>query len=99
MTTITVSKKGRRYSVKCEGHATGSNEVCAAISAISLGLALYISAENIKINHSRVADGFFELIFTGSKKAQHAYDMAVVCYRALGEEYPEYCGVYIDLDK
>ena len=90
MTSITLKKSLGVYSVKCEGHATGSREVCAAISAVSMTLRGYLEELGCRIIKDEIKDGYFEVAFRGWG-AGAAYDMAACGYRLLARDYPEYC--------
>ena len=96
MTAITLKKGLGVYSVKCEGHATGSREVCAAISAISMTLRGYLEELGCKILKDEIGDGYFEVVFKG-RGAKAAYNMAACGYRLLARDYPQYCTAKIIL--
>lgn len=42
MTNVTIQSDGGRFRLSAAGHATGSKEVCAAVSAIVYALAGYL---------------------------------------------------------
>lgn len=43
MTKISYSAAGGRYTLRCQGHATGSDEACAAVSVLMTTLAGYLA--------------------------------------------------------
>lgn len=94
MTKISVEHKHGEYHIKLEGHATGSSEVCAGLSAISLTLLGYLEYKNVKIIRFEQRDGYLDVVFKG-RKARAAYDMAVCGYWLMSQDYPEYCDVYL----
>lgn len=94
MTKISVGQKRGVYHIKLEGHATGSSEVCAGLSAISFTLLGYLEHINAKIIRYEQRDGYLDVVFKG-RKARAAYDMAVCGYWLMSQDYPEYCDVYL----
>ena len=90
MTKISVSD-GDEYRVMLEGHATGSEIVCAGLSAISLTLAGYLESIDVEVIKFEECDGFVEIIWRGGVEARCAYDMARCGYWLMSREYPEYC--------
>lgn len=96
MTVVSLesSESGSRgiYSVKASGHATGSTEVCAAVSVLMTTLAGYVKnfASPIDI---RLASADSAVIFTGGEDAKAAYNMAKIGFLQLENSYGSYIRV------
>lgn len=60
MTKVTLKQElFSRYSVECEGHATGSEAVCAAVSCLVSSLESWAAnSPNARIRRSEVRPGF-----------------------------------------
>ena len=93
MTKIQARKDGNRYILSAKGHATGSVEVCAAISAIVYALAGYLMNHDIKISQQRMEDADVLLDFAGDDCTAAAFEMAVIGLAQIGRQYPEFLQV------
>lgn len=92
MTKIYCAKNKGRYSLRAEGHATGSQEACSGISAITNALILYAVNEVshvYTIHTMEEEDGHFCLRFTGDDQAGAAWKMAVMGLISISKTYPE----------
>ena len=60
MTNVTLKQElFSRYSVECEGHATGSAAVCAAVSCLVSSLESWAAnSPNARVRRSEVRPGF-----------------------------------------
>ena len=85
MTTIYLSDKDGKHYIKCEGHATGSVETCAGISAICITVARCVDAEKIVAE-----DGLFEVEFVGQDEL---FRFAREGLEGMCEEYGNYCKI------
>ena len=85
MTTIYLSDKDGKHRIKCVGHATGSVETCAAISAISITVARCVDAEKIVAE-----DGLFEVEFVGQDEL---FRFAREGFAGICEDYGNYCKI------
>jgi uncharacterized protein YsxB (DUF464 family) len=86
MTTIYLSDKGGKHYIKCEGHATGSVEACAGISAICLTVARGVDS----VIKFVAEDGLFEVEFTGQDEL---FRFAREGFEGMCEEYGNYCKI------
>ena len=90
MTKITARKSGARCTLSAKGHATGSPEACAAVSALLYGLAGYLAnAERegkAEVLCRRMESGDAQLKFTG---AAEAFDMAIIGLAQVALVHPE----------
>ena len=93
MTKVFAEKKGGYFTLILYGHATGSKEVCTAISSIVYALAGYLkNFEDEKAEKQPVIElksGFSSFRFSG-KGAESAYDMSVIGLMQLANQYPEF---------
>lgn len=91
MTTIYAAEAGGQYLVAAKGHATGSEQVCAGVSAI-----MYALAGTIKNNHCckeldcKIQDGFLLCKFSGGREAAAYYELTVIGLKQIANSYPEY---------
>lgn len=84
MTRVTLKEDGGRYSVVCEGHATGSCEVCAAVSTLVYALLGYLkNADDVVVEKSELAGGYAEIEFSGGERARVAFGMVSIGFLQL----------------
>lgn len=96
MTEIYAERDGNRFTINAQGHATGSPEVCAAISGILYALAGYVhnASDGSTISYDeRLKSGFVYLDFHGGPGAAGAFDMAVIGLKQIEARYPEFLRV------
>lgn len=92
MTRIYCAHNKGRYSLRAEGHATGSREACSGVSAITNALMLYAVNEvsHVSTIHTmEEEDGRFCLRFSGDEQAGAAWKMAVMGLVSISRSYPE----------
>ena len=78
-----------RFLVTCKGHATGSEAVCAGVSAIIYALAGWVNnyaPEGVKIE---LESGDALVTFKGGEAAQAAFDMALIGLKQIQLAEPE----------
>lgn len=78
MIDVYAEKDGRLFMLSSKGHATGSEEVCAGVSAIIYALAGWaenFATEDVKIE---LESGDALIVFRGGTEAEAAFDMAVI---------------------
>lgn len=90
MTRISTAVKGNRFTIRAVGHATGSVEVCAGVSAILYALAGYLINAPVKVHALRLESGEALLDFEGGGEA---FQMAVIGLAQMGERFPGYLQV------
>lgn len=96
MTKIYCAQNKDRYSLRAEGHATGSQEACSGVSAITNALLLYAINEpdHVRVIHTREEEaGHFCLRFSGDETAGAAWKMAVMGLISISMAYPEQVAV------
>lgn len=81
------------YLLRAEGHATGSTEVCAAVSGLLYALAGYLenAAEEGSVTclRRRMESADVFLHYTGDQRAEAVFAMAVIGLKQLEKQYPE----------
>lgn len=98
MTAITFDGPGGgRYRLRAKGHATGSSEVCAAVSALVYALGGYLLAlersDGALESALRLDSGDAEIEAAGGEAVRAAFHMAEAGLRQLARKYPELVGV------
>ncbi len=93
MCEVYMSRMDRSYLVTVTGHAAGSSEACAGVSAIVYALAGYLENARrdrlVNIKEVRLDSGDARLEWLGQPRARAAFDMAVVGLAQIAEKYPE----------
>ncbi len=98
MTKVYAERDGNRHILYARGHATGSPEVCAAISGILYALAGYVrnADDNSTLAYSyRLESGDVALDFRGGADARGAFEMAVIGLKQIEAKYPTLLSVEI----
>ena len=94
MTQVIARREGDRRYLSATGHATGSREVCAGISAIFYALAGYLEnaamERELEISVLRLEDGDAVIAFAADGQADAAYEMAVIGLVQMARSYPQY---------
>lgn len=97
MTSVYAERDGRRCILCAQGHATGSPEVCAAVSGILYALAGYLTnaqeARGLELRHYTMESGDVLLDFNRDDGAVAAFEMAVIGLKQVEKAYPEYLSI------
>lgn len=96
MTKIYAERDGDLYLISAQGHATGSVEVCAAISGILYALMGYVknaADESAIICSDQIRSGDVQFQFRGGPGAAGAFEMAVIGLMQIEAKYPEFIQV------
>ena len=83
MTVVKMKRDGEHYRIEAKGHATGSVEVCSAVSMLLFTLVNYVADRadyDLKSGHSWVE-------WFGSPIP---YDMISGGFQLLARDYPDY---------
>lgn len=94
MVKVYAEKDGDRYTLECKGHATGSEAVCAGVSAIVYALAGWAEQYAEREVKVELDSGEGLVTFRGGSEAEAAFDMAVIGLRQIEPDY----GAYISVD-
>ena len=85
--------EGGRCLLALDGHATGSPEVCAAISGIVYALAGYLTNAGrdgfAEVYRMELESGKVRIHCHGDDRVTAACEMAVIGLRQLEQEYPD----------
>lgn len=93
MTRVTLLRSGPTYTVRCQGHATGSVEACAAVSCLVYTLAGWLHNMATLTLHEKLESADAEIIFAGGKEAETVFDMICVGFLQLEKEYSAFVSV------
>lgn len=96
MTEVYAERDGNRFLISANGHATGSPEVCAAVSGLIYALAGYVrnASDNSTLSYDeRLASGNVCIRFRGGEGAVGAFEMAVIGLKQIEAKYPEFLRV------
>lgn len=97
MTKVHALLQGKECALVLEGHATGSRDVCAAISSLVYALAGYLANAEIRgdaeLQEITLEPGHVALRCTGGDAAMGACAMAIHGLRQLAAQYPDYIRV------
>lgn len=85
-----------RFEITAEGHATGSVEACAGVSALMQALHCYLL--NVRdhvqvIEASTNADGYYRIVFEGGEPAFTAYMVILSGLLSIEAGYPGFVEV------
>lgn len=91
-----MSRRGDVYSVRCKGHATGSEAVCAAISCLLCTASAYTEDSNtiVRLSH-RLKPADAMLSWQGGVAAETVFRFLEVGMRLLAHNNTEYITVQI----
>jgi uncharacterized protein YsxB (DUF464 family) len=92
MTKIYLEQDGDRFTISANGHATGSVELCSAISTLLYTLDAWLHNADVSIRSERLNAGSAFIEYTGNKDsdaAQVSFDMTAIGFLQLEKEYPE----------
>lgn len=90
--TKAVVSLGPVCRLRAEGHATGSPQVCAGVSAIVCALEGYLEAEGLE--HERdVAPGEASLFARWSREVEAAFTLAAIGLLRIAKGYPSFLQV------
>lgn len=97
MTTVHAERSGHRCTLSAKGHATGSEQVCAAVSGILYALAGYL-ANAIRERYIEFYDDHMEpgdvlLDFNGDGGTTAAFTMAVIGLQQIEQSCPDFIRV------
>ena len=95
MTKVYARKHGGSYLVQAKGHATGSVEVCAAVSGLLYALAGFLQnrPESVRDVHIKLESADAELRFRGKDAADAVFLQTVIGLAQLEAAEPEYISV------
>ena len=93
MTQVYAELEGGRCLLALDGHATGSPEMCAAISGIVYALAGYLSNGErdgfAEVYHMELESGRVRIHCRGDDRVTAACEMAIIGLGQLGKARPD----------
>ena len=95
MTHIVLDRHGDKYLIQATGHATGSEKVCSAVSALLWSVAGWITnnSEKLEFHKMRIDSGNSYIEFAGGVIAQAVWEVAAIGLMQIEKQYPEYIKV------
>lgn len=97
MTRVSFDYGLDNLAIRAEGHATGSEEVCAAVSSLTLSLLGYVLNEQRRgealISQQVLEPGRFYLRASGGDKLRGAFEMTKQGMEQLQNSFPEFVAV------
>lgn len=98
MTRVLLEQRGNRFTVSCQGHATGSQDVCTAVSCLIYTLAGWLRNASVLVQKQRLdADADALLQFCGGDNAETAFDVICTGFLQLECTYPQYISVVLQV--
>lgn len=95
MTRVTLNELDGRYSVICNGHSTGSCEVCAAVSTLVYTLLGYLkNADGVALYKEELSDGYAHIEFSGGENAHAAYELICVGFLQLAQSHEKFIEIF-----
>lgn len=99
MTSVYAETNGRYCLLSIQGHATGSEQVCAAVSGLVYALAGYLvnaaNEQRALLYQERLESGDVLLEFSGDDRASAAFEMTVIGLRQIEKQFPDMVTVEI----
>lgn len=94
MTNIYAERSGKRCLLVAKGHATGSEQVCAAVSALVYALAGYLTnairERYIEFYREQLESGDVVMDFNGDDCTAAAFETVVIGLQQIAQQYPEF---------
>lgn len=94
MTNVYAERDGDSYLISIQGHATGSEQVCAAVSSIAYMLAGYLinaeAAKKLTANIHDLTDASVVVRFVGGVEANTIYNAVVIGLKQIANSYNDY---------
>ena len=91
MTTVYATDAGGVMRLSVRGHATGSDQVCAAVSGLVCALAGYLANDDGAQVQEQVVDSARAVFrFTGGPEAHGAFKAVVIGLQQLAASYPDF---------
>lgn len=94
MTQVYLEHDGGTYAINARGHATGSTEVCAAVSCLLYTIAGWLNNRPEIGGIQRLEDGSASIVFFDREPStKTVFELAQVGFLQLAASYPEYISV------
>lgn len=97
MTKVFAKEHGGHFYISATGHATGSVEVCAAISGLLYALCGYLqNSENVSDVSFKLCDADASVSFYGEAEARAVYEMTLIGLLQIEQTNKEYISVVVE---
>lgn len=90
MTTVVIKAGGGKLQLHAQGHATGSEQVCAAVSGLVYTLAGYVSHFGAEM---RLVNGDADIVCDDRQENRIAFSVTAVGLRQIAHSYPDFLAV------
>ena len=95
MVTVLAYSRGNEKELIVKGHATGSTEICAAVSGIVYALAGWMQNNEEHLKHKPepyidLREGDASIYFRGDQCAAAAFDVAYIGLAQIAQTHPEF---------
>lgn len=99
MTHVSLRRRGNLFCVQAKGHATGSVEVCAAVSCLLYTLAGYLmnNPKGIHCIECKLSEADVDLCFRGEDAAKMLFAIARIGFLQLENSFSKFLCVNVDL--
>lgn len=89
MTKVLIERDGNLFTVRADGHATGSVETCAAVSCLLYTLAAWLQGHQEIPSTIRLEEGDASIVWL-SEAGLPAWEMICAGFRSMAKGYAEY---------
>jgi uncharacterized protein YsxB (DUF464 family) len=97
MTHVYLEQDGDRYTVGASGHATGSMEICAAVSTLLYSLAGFLHNSPSEILSEVLVPGEALLSFAGGDDDETVFSFMVIAFSQLEKSEPAHIKVEVKI--
>lgn len=95
MTSVSLVNNRNSYIIRAIGHATGSTEVCAAVSCLMYTLAGWVEQKPERGVYD-ISDACAFIYLVRSEATEAIYELSRIGFLQLAESYPEFIRVGVD---
>ena len=98
MTRIKARRHKRKFAIYADGHATGSEEACAGVSALLYALAGWLKnvPDRVRVFKSHMEPGQVTLIFYGEEAARTAFEVTMIGLAQIAAKFPKSVSISIN---
>lgn len=93
MISVEITEK----SIVTNGHA--STLICNTVSVLTWALAMSLTKARAKELIVKEDDGYMEIRFTPTKETAPIFNGIVVCFKAMGKQFPDEIKIFIKNEK
>lgn len=98
MTRVYLEQNGSLFTVDCQGHATGNQDVCTAASCLIYTLAGWLKNSSAVVECEHLDnDASARLKFSGGAEAETAFDVICIGFLQLEKNFPQHISVIAEI--